>query len=761
MDLETQTNVQSETDAELKNPRTPSVGGGMPVIQYWAEQTLSPDGLQIWKTLFHKSSCLSCAWGTGGQKGGFVNEEGEVLQRCAKSVEAIAHELKPAVPPEVFAQRTITELQQLTSQEADQLGRLSFPMILRTGSQHYERLGWEEVYTIAETAFRQSPERVASYSSGRSSNEAAYLLQLMIRALGSNNLADCSDLCHVPSTMGLDKMFGSGTSMVSLEDLKQSDCVVLMGSNAPANQPRLMNELIKLRDRGGKVIVINPLVELGLVKFASPAFIKSLLLGSDISSLYLQPHPGSDVALMVGIQKSLILQGLSQPEYLKNHTEEWESVVEYATIAPWETITQTCGVSQAKIEAAATLIGTCDRVVFAWSMGITQHENGMDNVLSIANTALLSGNAGKPGSGTMPIRGHSNVQGFGSMGVTTHLKEEIRAALEKLLDRPLSRVPGYNTHALIEAADDSKIDTLLCLGGNLYAANPDLKQAKQALGKVETIIYLATKPNLGHFHGLAQQNTLVLPVFARFENPHKVTTESGNNFVRLSDEGDTHLKSADLIAEVDFLSELAHRLHGETPVQWRKLQDTRYVRQLIAQTIPGYEKIGAIDDTKTEFTIANRIFHEPKFATPNGKAKMFVTPLPHLSMPTLTDFEVPPAAQGLVLALGTGRSYSQHNTVVYGPGDKYRGMPHRNCILMNAADAEKAGLVEHQRVTVRGDRSQLDQVEIIYGQIREGAALMFYPEVNAIFKARIDPKSGIPAYKRVPVAVYAAESCAE
>jgi molybdopterin-dependent oxidoreductase alpha subunit len=755
MDSETQPKVQSSTDAEPKNFQTPSLGGGMPVIQYWAEHTLSSDGSQIWKTLLRKSACLSCAWGTGGQKGGFVNEEGETLQRCAKSVEAIAAELKPAIPPEVFAQRTISELQQLTSQEADQLGRLSFPMILRAGSQHYERIGWDEVFMIAEASFRKPAERVASYSSGRSSNEAAYLLQLMLRALGSNNLADCSDLCHVPSTTGLKQMFGSGTSMVSLTDLKQSDCVVLLGSNAPANQPRLMNELIKLRDRGGKVIVINPLVEVGLVKFASPAFVKSLLVGSDISSLYLQPIPGSDTALMVGIQKSLIEQGLGQPEYLQNHTEGWEAVAEYATATDWNVITQVCGVSQPEIEAAAEIIGTSQRVVFAWSMGITQHDNGVDNVLSIANTALLTGNAGKAGAGTMPVRGHSNVQGFGSMGVTIHLKEEIRAALEKLLNRPLSRVPGYNTYALIEAADDSNIDTLLCLGGNLYAANPDSTQAKRALANVETIIYLATKPNLGHFHGLARHNTLVIPVFARFENPHKVTTESGNNFVRLSDEGSTHLKEADLISEVAFLTELAHRLHGETPVNWRKLNETRYVRELIAKTIPGYEKIGQIDDTQAEFTISNRIFHEPKFATASGKANMFVTLLPQLSLPTMAEFEVPPGVRGIVLALGTGRSYSQHNTVVYRVGDKYRGMPHRNCILMNAADAEKAGLVEHQRVVVRGDRAQLDHVEIIYGQIREGAALMFYPEVNAIFKARVDEKSGIPAYKRVPVAVFA------
>jgi anaerobic selenocysteine-containing dehydrogenase len=181
------------------------------------------------------------------------------------------------------------------------------------------------------------------------------------------------------------------------------------------------------------------------------------------------------------------------------------------------------------------------------------------------------------------------------------------------------------------------------------------------------------------------------------------------------------------------------------------------VRELIAETIPGYEKVGQIDDTQAEFTIDHRIFHEPKFATASGKANMFVTPLPHLSLPTLAEFEIPSGVQGIVLALGTGRSYSQHNTVVYREGDKYRGMPHRNCILMNGSDAQKTGFAEHQRVVVRGDRGQLNHVEVIYGQIREGAALMFYPEVNAIFQAKIDEKSGIPAYKRVPVAVFALE----
>ncbi|AFZ19026.1 FdhF/YdeP family oxidoreductase [Allocoleopsis franciscana] len=740
----------------------PTTGGGLPVLQYWLEQTLSPQGLSIWQTLNHHSACLSCAWGTGGQKGGFVNEAGEYLQRCAKSVEAIAAELQPAIPPNFFSQVKLNELQQLNSQQCDRLGRWSYPLIYRAGADKYQRISWEEVYQIATSALRQPPERIASYSSGRSSNEAAYLLQLLFRALGSNNLADCSDLCHAPSTIGLKQVFGSGTSMVSLEGLQHADCVVLVGSNAPANHPRLMNELIKIRDKGGKIIIINPQLEIGLVKFASPAFpIKSLLKGgSEISTLYLQPIPGSDVALFVGIQKSLIEQNLLKTDYLQAYTEGYQAVLDYAAQTSWADITATCGLFQEEIEEAAYIIGTSGRVVFAWAMGITQQRNGVHNVHSIANTALITGNAGKLGAGTMPIRGHSNVQGFGSMGVTVHLRAEIQQALAQLLGHPLSNTPGYDTRALIEAADQGKIDTLFCLGGNLYAANPDLTQAQRALSKIDTIIYVATKPNLGHFHGLAKQNTLILPVFNRFENPQPTTTESGNNFVRLNDPGRSHLQgaNAELVSEVELLTELADRLLGETPINWRKLQDTRYVRKLITKTIPGYQQIEKMEKTKEEFTIDGRIFTEPKFATPSQKAQMFVTPLPKLSLPTKSDFGLPEDVPGIILILGTGRSYGQHNTVVYRPYDKYREMPHRHCILMNINDINRGGFSEHQRVTVKGDAGILDNIEIIAGGMREGAAFMFYPEANILFKADIDPDSGTPAYKRVPVVVYGGES---
>ncbi len=234
------------------------------------------------------------------------------------------------------------------------------------------------------------------------------------------------------------------------------------------------------------------------------------------------------------------------------------------------------------------------------------------------------------------------------------------------------------------------------------------------------------------------------------------TTESGNNFVRLNDVGKSHLQpgNSDLISEVELITEIAHRLHDENPINWRKLQDTVYVRELIAKTIPGYEKIGQIDQTQEEFTITGRIFDEPKFPTFDGKARMFITPLPQLNLPDKSAFGVEENQPGIGLILGTGRGYGQHNTVVYRSADKYRNMPHRHCILMNSLDIKKAGFQQHQRVTVKGSGGELENIEIISGAIREGVAFMFYPEANVLLTAEIDPESGTPAYKRVPVFVY-------
>jgi len=737
-------------------------GGGWPLIDGWARATLSPGGPGLWRTLLHKSACLSCAWGTGGQNGGFVDELGEPLQRCLKSVEAIAAELQPAVPAQVFAGRRLAELQQLDSADCDRLGRLSQPLIRRQGSDHYVPIDWPEVYELVEASFRVPAARLASYSSGRSSNEAAYLLQLLLRALGSNNLADCSDLCHAPSTVALQAAFGSGTSMVNLDSLKHADCVVLVGSNAPANHPRLMNELLQLRQRGGTVIAINPVLEVGLLKFGSPAFpIRSMLQNSEVASLFLQPIPGSDTAVFLGLQKALLERDAIPWQFVRAHSDGWEALIEQLRDTSWQQITSCCGLSREELDHAAAQIANASGVVFAWAMGITHHRNGVDNVQAIANTAVLSGNVGRPGAGTMPIRGHSNVQGFGSMGVSAQLREPMRLALEQLLGRPLSRQAGYDTRALIEAAAADRVDTLFCLGGNLYGANPDAQQAQRALAQIDTIIYLATKPNTGHFHGLAARQTLLLPVFNRFETPHRATVESGNNWVRLNEPGSTHLQGGSLVSEVVFLAELAGRLMGDGPVDWRRLQEPSYVHQLIARSVPGYGAIADIDSSRKEFQVAGRVFDQPKFPTATGRAQLTPTPLPRLSLPAADHFGGVPAGQrGLVLSLITARSYGQHNTVVYKRGDSYRGMPHRQTILMNRDDLRLSGLQPHQRVTVQGEAGAMAQVEIIPGDIRAGAALMFYPEANCLMRAEIDPRSGTPAYKRVPVLVHSGDPAA-
>jgi molybdopterin-dependent oxidoreductase alpha subunit len=672
----------------------------------------------------------------GGQLGGMVNEARHFPEVCKKSLQAQVADMKEAIPLEFWETNDIEHLRALTPKQAEDVGRLSYPVAYDPGTKRFRPVSWDAALNVVASALRDtSSDRAAFYSSGRSSNEAAFLLQSFARVYGSNNVMNCSYYCHQASGVGLKMAFGVGTATITLDDLAQCDLVVLLGANPASNHPRLMTMLHDLRKRNGDVIVVNPIRESGLERFHVPSKIDSLLFGTTIASMYVQPLAGGDVGLLVGVLKALVESNKINTEFLNAHTTGAEEVLKDARSASWSELEANSGVSQAEIEMMATMIANAKSVVFAWAMGLTHHTSGVDNVLALSNVALATGNVGKPGAGMLPIRGHSNVQGIGSIGFNPQLQSAVKQSLEKLYHKGLSDTPGYDTHAMIDAAGQDKIDVLIALGGNLWGSNPDLTWASAGMQKIKTIAYISTKLNPGHFHGLAPY-TVILPVLTRDEEPQPTTQESMFNFVRMSDGGPPNIKG-DMRAESDVICDLANRVLGNNPVDWNSLRSLKEVRKLIAQAIPGFEEIANIDDTKREFTIGGRIFHTPKFATGDGKAVMHRTPLPSFTQDALR--------------LVTLRSEGQFNTVVYEEHDLYRGLPHRFCILVADEDAQRLNMRDGERVTVRGEAGVMENIEVVIGKIRPGVVAMFYPESNILIKANVDPRSKTPAFKSAPV----------
>ncbi|HYV26704.1 MAG TPA: molybdopterin dinucleotide binding domain-containing protein, partial [Candidatus Eisenbacteria bacterium] len=506
-------------------------------------------------------------------------------------------------------------------------------------------------------------------------------------------------------------------------------------ANPASNHPRLMTQLANLRARGGHVIVVNPLREPALEKFHVPSQIKSLFFGTEIASVYIQPFAGGDVAYLVGVLKSLIEKNRINEKFLAANTDGSKEALDYARQLSWDEVVEGSGVSREEMERSATLLADSKNAIFAWAMGLTHHAWGVENVLAVANLALATGHVGKPGAGMLPIRGHSNVQGVGSVGFTPELQDKVRRALESAYGRQLPTESGLDTYAMIEAAERGEIKTLFCLGGNLWGSNPDSEWASRAMQNIDTTIYLSTKLNPGHFYGRAK-TTLILPVLARDEEPQPTSQESMFNFVRLSEGGDPNVKGY-MRSESEVICDLANRVLGQDPVDWLKLKDHKQVRELISKTIPGWKEIAEIDATKTEFTIPGRVYHHAKFSTASGNARMHKTPLPTLKKDGLS--------------LITLRSEGQFNTVVYEEHDLYRGIPHRHCVLVSSEDAGKLKIKDGQRVTVRGEAGKMDNIEVVVGKIKPGAVAMFYPESNVLIKGNIDPRSKTPAFKSAPV----------
>lgn len=713
-----------------------NAGGGYPAIFYTLRkgmQTGHP--VDFLRRMRSRNACKTCALGMGGQLGGMVNEAGHFPEFCKKSVQATAGDMGDVITEEYLARTPLHEMRFLTSAQFERLGRLTFPIIAGPEDTHFRRASWDEVIDRTVEAFTgTAPNRAFFYASGRSSNEAAFLLQLMARAYGSPNIHNCSFYCHQASGVALTGVYGSGTSSVSLEDLAEADFALVAGANPASNHPRLITQLVDLRARGGKVVIVNPLRELGLTRFRVPSKPKSLIFGSTVSDLYLQPHIGSDVALAKALLKGVIEADALDRVFIDEHTSGFDEVLADVQATSWDELIEACGVPAEQIDEAVRMLVAAKRGIFLWAMGLTHHQNGVDNITALANLAMARGWLGRRGCGLLPIRGHSNVQGVGSVGVSPALKEAFASALEAAYEIEVPRDPGQDTYASMEAADRGEVDAALLLGGNLFGSNPDRTWAGQALRKIPFTVSLTTKLNEGHVHGRGQ-TSIVLPVLARDEEAEATTQESMFNFVRLSD-GGRQAVPGELRSEVDILATLAQRILPSGRFDWNTLRSHEALRTEIARVVPSYAPIGEIGKTKQEFEIPGRVFHDPAFATADGRAHFAVTPLGTFR-PAEGEFR-----------LMTLRSEGQFNTVVYEETDLYRGNKRRDVVMMSAEDASALGVGEGDWVTVSTEAGKM-QVVVAIVEIRPGNLAMYYPEANVLVPRKLDPRSKTPAFKGV------------
>ncbi len=728
-------------------PGNSIIGGGPKKILYTLNTVRRIGLLNSAKALTSHNTCKSCGLGMGGQHGGMTNELDEYPSVCNKSVQAQSTDIQAPIPLEVF-DHSLDEFQKLSAREMETLGRLDTPLIKRRGDQHFTPTDWDSALAFgAERLRRSQPERTFFYSSGRSSNEAGFVLQLLARVFGTNNVSNCSFYCHQATSIGLGNSIGTGTATIELEDLDGCDLIFVIGANPASNHPRFIHKLQACRDRGGEVIVINPAREPGLVRFALPKSAKSMMRGGSwIASAYLQPNIGSDIALFTAIGKALVELDAIDDEFISAHTRDFSDYRRQLANSDWQELCSTTGIGRDAVVDVAKRYATANNAVFAWGMGITHHRHGVDNVEAIANLALLRGMIGKRYAGLLPLRGHSNVQGIGTIGVKPVLAHDVFENLQRYLGLTLPDTPGLDTLASLTAAHDGAMDAAVLLGGNLYQATPDSEWAAQALNRIGSKLYLTTTLNQGHVHGIDDGDVVILPVTARDEEWQPTTQESMFNYVRLSDGGIRRLANAR--PEVNILCDLAMRLLPDSPVDFAAYQSHHSVREAIARTVPGMEALADLDVARREFHVASRLLHQPAFNTADGRGRFLCHDW--RASQRLKDGDYP-------FLLMSVRSEGQFNSIIYEENDSYRGTQDRWVVMMSHNDMQRLGLQDDTRVTVKSAYGKMAGLRVHGFDLADGNVMAYYPEANVLTGRDTDPRSKTPAFKSVAVAISGSE----
>ena len=706
---------------------------GLPAVISSAQHGLNRMGVRrTWKTLRTVNQhggfdCPGCAWPDPEHRSGF--------EFCENGAKAVAEEAMAArFTPERFAAEPISTWAKLSDHELGRLGRLTSPVVRRSQNDRFESISWEAALDMVGERLGEldDPNRAVFYTSGRTSNEAAFLYQLMVRSLGTNNLPDCSNMCHESSGKALGSTIGIGKGTVRLSDFSEADVIMVIGQNPGTNHPRMLTALRDAKRNGARIIHVNPLPEAGLERFKHPQdYMKLDLFDDQLADLHLPVRIGSDAALLQALQHLAIADGAVDTTFVDTSTSGYDALAEARQDVDWERITNDTGLERPLIQSAASILNESKATIACWAMGLTQHRNGVAVIQEVVNLLLLGGHIGRRGAGLCPVRGHSNVQGDRTVGIWEAPTEVFLEKMEEGTGVAMPRSQGYDVVHAIHAMEDERVDVLMAMGGNLVSAAPDTERTAAAIGKVGLVVHVSTKPNRSHLVP-SEGDVLILPCLGRTERDQQngvlqfVTVENSMGIVHRS-QGTLEPASKDLRSEPWIVAEIASRAVGDSSVNWREItQNYDVIRDLIEASIAGFDAYNDRVRSLNGFELPNPPRDDLQFNTPSGLAEFTLHGLP--------DLEPKHGGSHIMMTL---RSHDQYNTTIYGLEDRYRGIKgNRRVVFMNAQEMVERGWRTGHVVDLighwNGEERRSDGWLLVPYAIPRGNLASYFPEANVL-----------------------------
>jgi len=754
-------NPEELTDLKVTDPKT--WAAGIPAVTAAMNDVLTEAGpIRGMEALFHMNKkggfdCSSCAWPDPD------DDRSPIAEYCENGAKALAEEATTKkLTAEFFAQNSIIDLAKLNDMEIGKKGRIAQPVYLPKGGTHYQPISWDDAFKKIADHLNSlsSPNEAAFYTSGRTSNEASFTYQLFVREFGTNNLPDCSNMCHESTGVALAEAIGIGKGTVTLNDFYDTDVIVIMGQNPGTNHPRMLTALEKAKKNGSKIIAINPLHEAGLMGFKNPQTVKGFIgITTQLADLYLQVNINGDMALLQAIERALYEAELEDPgkvfdhEFIKQNTVGYTQFLHHIQQHSIEELAKEAGVPVRQIKEAANMLKNKTRIIICWAMGITQHKNGVATIKEILNLTLLKGAIGKPGAGLCPVRGHSNVQGNRTMLIWDKLKAEQSAKLKEVFGFEPPYENGYDVVETIKAMNEGKLKVFFAMGGNFLSATPDTNYTAEGLRKMKLTVQVSTKLNRSHLvHG---EEAIILPTLSRSDKdivngePQFISCENSMGVIQQS-KGILDPISDDLLSENQIICKLAKATIGKrTVVDWDKYEKSYdAVRDVIEKVIPGLTDYNKRVREPGGFYLPNGP-REGKFKTAKFGDKVEFT-LNELPKHNLADDEY---------RMMSIRSHDQFNTTIYGMEDRYRGIHNeRRVIFMNPKDIKKAGFKAGDKVDLYNYHNGKERVArlfvIVSYDIPECNTATYYPETNVLIPIdSVAEKSNTPTSKLIYIKI--------